>query len=283
MDQDNTSSYLDLLEKLLINDINPENGARMKFLVIEAVNGAEGKWNYSSLIAQLADLHRSHSDSIRALELLSNSDGEQDWWINTLGFPFSMIGRKRMHNVRECAETIIAERIPGAMVETGVWRGGACMMMKGVMKAFGDNRKLFVCDSFQGLPKLEEGPDSGLDLDQNPILSVPIEDVRSHFERLDLLDNDVYFIKGWFNETMGCVAEQAKDGVSLLRLDGDYYSSTMDVLNPLYPLVQPGGFVIIDDYYAYEQCRQATDEYRHANGITSPMFEIDGVGVYWRV
>lgn len=169
------------------------------------------------------------------------------------------------------------------MVETGVWRGGACMMMKGVMKAFGDNRKLFVCDSFQGLPKLEEGPDSGLDLDQNPILSVPIEDVRSHFERLDLLDNDVYFIKGWFNETMGCVAEQAKDGVSLLRLDGDYYSSTMDVLNPLYPLVQPGGFVIIDDYYAYEQCRQATDEYRHANGITSPMFEIDGVGVYWRV
>jgi O-methyltransferase len=61
------------------------------------------------------------------------------------------------------------------------------------------------------------------------------------------------------------------------------YQSTMDILEPLYPRVSPGGFVIVDDYWVIAACRQAVDEYRDRHGITNPILEIDGSGVFWQV
>jgi O-methyltransferase len=68
----------------------------------------------------------------------------------------------------------------------------------------------------------------------------------------------------------------------VLRLDGDLYESTMDALVPLYDKVSPGGFVIVDDYGAWEPCRKAVDEFRHRHDITDPIIEVDWTGVYWR-
>jgi len=271
--------YLDLVAKIILNEINPENGARIKYL-LDAVCEAEPGRDRNDVLRTLVGLHNSDEKVRAALDDLYRP---RHWWTKTLGFPFSMIGPERLANTREAAETVIAENIPGAMVETGVWRGGACIMMKAVMSAYGVSRPLYVCDSFAGLPKLTEGPDAVLTLDENPLLSAPVEDVRSHFERLDLLDDDVHFVKGWFEDTMPELARSGPEAIAVLRLDGDYYHSTMVVLENLYDKVSPGGFVIIDDYHAYEQCAQAVNEYRAAKGITDEMIEIDGVGIYWRV
>lgn len=272
------SRYLDVIERAVLNQINPENGARIKFLV-DALSEAEGPVDRDKLLGTLVNLHR-HDGA--AQEALADLFVPPHWWTKTLGFPFSMIGPKRLANTREAAETVITDGIPGAMVETGVWRGGACIMMKAVMAAYGESRPLYVCDSFAGLPKIDEGPDASLPLNENPLLTAPLDDVRSHFERLDLLDDDVHFVEGWFSDTMPDL-RRGTDRIAVLRLDGDYYHSTKVVLENLYDKVPPGGFVIIDDYLTYEQCKLAVDEYRDAKGIGEPIVDIDGMGVYWRV
>ena len=70
--------------------------------------------------------------------------------------------------------------------------------------------------------------------------------------------------------------------LAILRLDGDLYESTMDALVPLYEKVSPGGFVIVDDYGAWEPCRKAVDDFRAQHGITDEIVEVDWTGVYWR-
>lgn len=273
--------YLELMEKVVLNEINPENGARMNFLVQALTREPRRAYDKNQLIGQLVSIHR---DDASVAEALAKRCLPRHWWTNTLGFPFSMISRERLNNVRVAASTVLRDNIEGAMIETGVWRGGACLMMKAVMTALGQSRPLYVCDSFEGLPNLESGPDSTLKLNENPLLTAPLDDVRSHFERLDLFDDDVHFVKGWFSDTMDNVAQEVREtGISVLRLDGDYYKSTIDVLQPLYPHVRPGGYVIIDDYNTYEQCRQATDEYREANAISEELRDIDGMAVYWRL
>jgi hypothetical protein len=90
----------------------------------------------------------------------------------------------------------------------------------------------------------------------------------------------VRFLPGWFSDTLPvCGIER----LAVLRLDGDMYASTMDAIVPLYPRVSPGGFVIVDDYHEVPGCKQAISDYRAQEGITAPIQEIDGLGVYWRV
>lgn len=274
---DAASAYLDLVQKALLNSFQPENGARIKLLLDMAVKGGPPQ-DRNALLKRLVDIGRE-KDVVAALSDLYRP---RHWWTKVLGFPFSMVGEKRLSNARFAADTVIAEGIRGDFAETGVWRGGCCIMMKAVAKIRREPRRIYVCDSFQGLPDEQEGPDANLTLNENPILSVPLEDVKAHFERFDLLDDTVHFVKGWFCDTLPELSRDGPEALAVLRLDGDYYTSTMDALTSLYPLVSPGGFVIIDDYGAYEQCRQAVHEYRDANGISAEIVDIDGLGAWWR-
>ncbi|MDH5235997.1 MAG: TylF/MycF family methyltransferase, partial [Acidimicrobiia bacterium] len=173
--------------------------------------------------------------------------------------------------------------VPGDFVETGVWRGGVCILLRAVLAAYGDlDRTVWVADSFQGIP----GPDGerypadeGIDFSGIPALAVSADQVRANFERYGLLDDQVRFLEGWFEETL---ATAPIDQVALLRLDGDLYQSTMDAMRALYPKVTVGGYVIVDDYLAWDGCRAAIDDYRTTHGIDDEMVEIDWAGVYWR-
>jgi O-methyltransferase len=109
-------------------------------------------------------------------------------------------------------------------------------------------------------------------------LAVGVDEVRSNFARYGLLDDQVRFLEGWFADTLPSAPIER---LAVLRLDGDMYASTMDALEPLYPKVSPGGFVIVDDY-ALPGCRRAVDEYRARDGIDEPIVDIDGMGVFWR-
>ena len=195
----------------------------------------------------------------------------------------TMIGQFRLHNLRELATTVIRQNIPGDFIETEVWRGGACIMMRAVLKAFGDrSRRVFVADSFEGLPPPNAAlypADTGDGHHQFPQLAVSVENVQANFAKYRLLDAQVIFLKGWFKDTLPTAPISQ---LAILRLDGDMYESTMDGLHALYHKVSPGGFVIVDDYGAVPACKRAIHDFRAARNISDPMIAIDHDGVYWR-
>ena len=195
-----------------------------------------------------------------------------------------MIGLKRLDNIQFCIEHILKDGVPGDLIETGVWRGGATIFMRGVLKAYGDTtRKIWAADSFQGLPKPQPGvwrdDERGRLWKFGTTLAVPLEQVRANFERYGLLDDQVRFLPGWFRDTLPSAPIER---LALMRLDGDMYESTMDALRALYPKLSSGGFCIIDDYYAQSGQRQAVNEYRRENGIVEPIEQIDWTGAFWR-
>lgn len=195
----------------------------------------------------------------------------------------TMVGMRRLDNLQQCVETVLAENIGGDLIETGVWRGGCTVLMRAILEAHGDTtRTVWVADSFAGLPP----PDADrfpADRDDThhaiDYLRVSEEEVRETFRRYGLLDDQVRFLAGWFKDTL---PRAPIDRLAVLRLDGDMYESTIQALDSLYPKLSPGGFAIVDDYGAIAACRAATDDYRRANGIAVPLTRIDWTGVYWR-
>jgi hypothetical protein len=196
----------------------------------------------------------------------------------------TMIGMKRLDNIEFCVREVLRNDVPGDLVETGVWRGGASILMKAVLKTYGDaTRRVWVADSFEGFPATdpERYPaDAGDHLgDFNAYLGVPLERVQENFLRYGLLDERVRFLKGWFRDTL---PSAPIDRIAVLRLDGDLYESTMEAFDSLYDRVQAGGYVIVDDYGALASCRAAVHDFRDRRGIADPMKEIDWTGVYWQ-
>lgn len=190
----------------------------------------------------------------------------------------TMIGMKRLDNIQFCVEDVLQNNIPGDFIETGVWRGGACIFMKGILKIHEvTDRKVFVADSFEGLPKTDKKQD-GWDLYKDSYLAVSQEQVENNFKRYDLLDSNVIFLKGWFKDTLPTAPINK---LAILRLDGDLYESTMDSLMNLYPKLSTGGYCIIDDY-TLSGCREAVHEYRKKEKITSKIIMIDRKSCYWK-
>lgn len=206
---------------------------------------------------------------------------------NGLDWPaqaFSMIGMKRMNNLQLLSRRAIMEGVAGDFIETGVWRGGACIMFRAVLEAYGDKaRRVFVADSFEGIPPADLAnfpKEKRRDLSKAtyPELAISQTQVESAFKKFDLLDNQVVFLKGWFKDTLPTV----KDGkFAVIRLDGDLYESTIQALDNLYPALSIGGFAIIDDY-KLSMCRAAVNDYRAQHGILDEIHPIDDDGVWWQ-
>jgi hypothetical protein len=209
---------------------------------------------------------------------------DEDYRANGWDWPSaapSMIGARRMRNLRGECERVIAEGVPGDFMETGVWRGGACMMMRAVLKAYGiADRRVIAADSFAGLPP----PSDGLEADADSYLhnyaefAVSLDEVKAAFARYGLLDEQVVFLEGLFKDTLPSAPVRA---LAVLRLDADMYESTMDGMVNLYGRLSPRGSLIVDDYYLFDAHRKAVDEYRAAHRIDDPIIRIDDFGGYW--
>ncbi len=201
----------------------------------------------------------------------------RDWpW-----FAQTMVGAKRLDNVQRCVEQVLADGVPGDLIETGVWRGGVVIFMRAILDAYGDpDRLVFAADSFAGLPPPDEAfhADAGSRLHTAEVLAVSRAEVEQNFDLYGLLDERVRFLEGWFKDTLPTVHDRTW---AVVRLDGDMYESTMESLTNLYPGLAPGGFLIVDDY-TYDPCRRAVEDFRSANGITEPIESIDWLGGYWR-
>jgi hypothetical protein len=195
----------------------------------------------------------------------------------------TMVGLRRLDNVQHCVTEVLRLGVPGDLIETGVWRGGAVILMRAVLKAYGETRRIvWAADSFEGLPKpdAERYPaDEGDPHWTFPQLAVSVKEVQANFARYGLLDDQVRFLQGWFRDTLPTAPIER---LAVLRLDGDMYESTIVALDSLYPKLSPGGFVIVDDYNCVPQCRMAVDDFRAAHGIVDAIRSIDWTAVYWQ-
>ncbi len=195
----------------------------------------------------------------------------------------TMIGLRRLDNIRDLAQRVVDEGTPGDLLEAGVWRGGSCILMRGILAANAiKDRKVYVVDSFTGLPppKPDEFPhDEGLNLHLYDQLAVSLEQVQANFDRYGLLDEQVIFVKGLFQDTLPLLNAGP---FALIRLDGDLYESTSVALESLYPKLSPGGFIILDDFNFLPACQQAVMDYRSRFGITAAMHQVDWCASWWQ-
>lgn len=194
----------------------------------------------------------------------------------------TMIGLLRLDNIQECMMDVLKKDIKGDFIETGVWRGGATILMRAFLKAYDvRNRTVWVADSFQGLPKPSQKT-STIDLKDHlwtySQLSVSLDEVKNNFSKYGLLDKQVKFLEGWFKDTL---PKAPIKKLALIRLDSDMYESTMDALTALYPKLSVGGYVIVDDY-CLPACRQAIRDFIKQMKISDPLIKIDWASVYWR-
>ena len=217
----------------------------------------------------------------------------------------TMIGLRRLDNIQLLAERILHNGIPGDFIEAGIWRGGSTIFMRGLLKAYGvTDRTVWVADAFgQGLPTAAQGASDrsysspNLKERQDALLAgaalppeeqaridlvrigTSYDDVRERFGRYDLLDDQVRFLRGWFKDTL---PEAPIERVALMRLDADFYDSTLDAIRALYPKLAPGGYAIVDDYGTFLECREAVHDYLDTIGATPDITAIDDEAVYWQ-
>ncbi len=264
--------YLDLLQRVLTREISPERFRPLlpsRRPVRQKVARAIVRW--------LLGRKTTVAESVR-FDPQARLEG-RDWPADAE----TMVGSLRLAQLRLAVETVVAERIPGDLIETGVWRGGSCILMKAVLSALGDQaRTVWLADSFQGLPKPEPDKFPADAEDRHWMwddLRISEATVRGNFSRYGLLDERVRFLVGWFQDTLPTAPIER---LAILRLDGDMYSSTMDAITALYPRLSQGGYCIVDDHGAVPACAQAIADFRSAQGIRDPLEKIDWTGVFWR-
>lgn len=270
---DGAGLYLDLLKKVLINEVDLENKLRAEYIQECLAQSRE------------PDLVTARDIRIRRAERYEQLQNEQrEGWYRLKSdspyYPFTLIGKARLDNIQECLDNIRLDSIPGDCIETGVWRGGATLFMRAYLKAYGmTDRTVWLADSFQGLPKPGHVLEKDYDFYTYDVLSVGQELVRMNFELFGLMDGQVRFLPGWFKDTLPAAPIEK---LALMRLDGDMFESTLDSLTALYPRLSPGGYVIVDDYGVLDCCRHAVHAYRVRHRITCPLERIDHTGVFWR-
>ncbi|MEP6662804.1 MAG: TylF/MycF/NovP-related O-methyltransferase [Verrucomicrobiota bacterium] len=186
---------------------------------------------------------------------------------------------------------IFQARLPGAFVECGVWRGGSTALMALAAQRAGKTREFHLFDSFAGLPE-PSAADGAASIDYSggkssgrlePIgkCVAGLNEVQQFlFDKLLLEKSWFHFHVGWFQNTIPAISSNIGD-IALLRLDGDWYESTQICLEYLYPKLLPGGVVILDDYFAWKGCRDATEDYRTRHGIKTKLVHIDDAAGYW--
>lgn len=214
------------------------------------------KWEALSLSS--AELTRRPDLLRRYLDL----DGDF-WPLYDLCHKYTMTSIERLYDLHKSVEYVIRAGIHGGIIECGVWKGGSMMMVAATLKALSAIRPLFLFDTFEGLPP----PDAERDVDllgQSAIdrwrpewAKGSLGEVQTHLALTGYPHDRINFIGGMVEDTL----LKFDSPVAIARLDTDWHSSTKVELEVLWPLISPGGLLIIDDYGHWQGARQATDEF----------------------
>lgn len=211
----------------------------------------------------------------------------------------TMLSQQRLLSLYQQAVFCENARLEGSYVECGTWKGGAVGLMALANLQHGTKRRhLHLFDSFEGIPEPDEtidgeratefarsaggGAKGKLVALENTYEAVgTLEANRELLEQIVGYDTDyLHYHKGWFQDTLPKEADEV-GAIAILRLDGDWYSSTKVCLEHLYDKVVRGGFVILDDYGWYEGSKKAVDEFMAREGIKAFLNHIDNAARYW--
>lgn len=185
---------------------------------------------------------------------------------------YTLTSHARIAALVDAVHYIVDEEIPGDLVECGVWKGGSVMAAALTLKNAGDtSRNLHLFDTFAGMPEPGaedvKSPYDGYSLHERwrrhaqsntEWAGVPVEKVRANVETTGYPSGRINCVAGMVEDT---IPAQAPERIALLRLDTDWYSSTKHELVELFPRLEVGGVLIVDDYGHYEGARRAVDEY----------------------
>jgi hypothetical protein len=242
----------------------------------------------------------THADALRSRRPLANLLRLRRNLLFSRVIRRTLVGYDRLLNTHDLARRVQRERVPGAYVECGVWRGGAAALLALLAAREGKGRVTHLFDSFQGLPAPTvhdrpphgslPGPRSGerapeaarADLEPVGLYVADLEDVsRFLFDDLRLARERVELHEGWFQHTLPALRDRVGT-VALLRIDADWYESVKVCLENLYANVAEGGYVILDDYGTYPGCRRAFEEFREETGLPVSLHRIDVNGVWFQ-
>jgi O-methyltransferase len=202
--------------------------------------------------------------------------------------PFTMTSRERMYGLWQAVDYVSRAEIPGDFVECGVWRGGSSMLAALAFAQRGDTRQMWLYDTFEGMTqptqrdRLSDGQTAAERLAQQNRETGPdwayasLADVRANMGSITEYPSErVRFVQGPVEQT---IPAEAPEQIALLRLDTDWYESTRHELEHLWPRLQSGGVLIIDDYGHWQGAREAVDEYLAAHSIKLLLNRIDYTG-----
>ncbi|VDB00786.1 macrocin-O-methyltransferase domain protein [Olavius algarvensis spirochete endosymbiont] len=179
---------------------------------------------------------------------------------------YTMISPERGWALTEAVRYVSKARIPGDIVECGVWKGGACLLASYILYSVEPRteRKIWLYDTFKGMVKPgtnDKIASSGQELAERDVegwWAVDINEVRSLMKKSPLDEKVFKFVAGPVSETLELSVPQK---IAILRLDTDWYESTLKELKILYPRLSKGGVLIVDDYGHFTGARKAVDEY----------------------
>ena len=200
---------------------------------------------------------------------------------------YTMTTIERLYALWSSVGYVCAARLPGDLVECGVWRGGSVMLMAHELARRGaTDRELWLFDTFAGLPM----PDAAIDIDIQGNRAIDgwnartLTDGNTYWAYADETDvrrnmaltgypaDRQHFVAGMVEDT---IPAQAPERIALLRIDTDWYASHRHLLHALYDRVVPGGVVIFDDYGHFTGAKRAVDEFRAERGIVTPLIRVD--------
>jgi O-methyltransferase len=197
----------------------------------------------------------------------------------------TMTGTIKLFGMIEALRYIDRAGVPGAIVESGVWRGGSMQAAALTLLGCGDTeRELHLFDTFEGMPppsdadvRLKDGRAAKEIMEESErdtrIWAIAgLDDVKEGMAETGYPSEKIFYHQGRVEET---IPDQAPDQIALLRLDTDWYESTRHELSHLYNRLSPGGILIIDDYLYWEGSRRATDEWLAGTGITMFLVPLD--------
>jgi hypothetical protein len=209
---------------------------------------------------------------------------------------YSMLSLEGLQNIETCTKIILKNNIVGDFVECGVWRGGTGIIIKKLLQKYHNNdKKIYLLDSYEGMENLENSSTVTEKDKLDELCSYILNDAEKYFGRklietnydevknnlihFNCFDKNVILLKGWFNDQFPF--DNVKT-ISLLRLDCDYYYPTKICLEKLYNKVSKGGFIILDEYYLeFMGEKNAVDEFRSKNNITSKIIPVNNNIAYW--
>ena len=206
--------------------------------------------------------------------------------------PYSMVGRSGLFFTYDIAAEIEKNNFDGCFVECGVARGGCSALMAIVASEHQSNRKIWLFDSFEGLPDPtieDEYKEPIIYKPKDKSASIPSlgyclgtydEVEKLLFSKLSSNKNNVFMIKGWFQDTLPKYKDKI-GAIAILRIDADWYESTKCCLENLYDNVITGGYIIIDDYGSHIGCKKATDELLRNKDLNVKLIFDDRGGCYF--